>query len=106
MLQSTIRYDQDDQGDFKYNSEKVFLVSIKMDDDSEVTVRQCDSEEEAIALANECTDLINAGPTGFRMQPILLLTLQRALTKNRRRRHLETTGMTGMMMMMIGKPAE
>ena len=44
---------------------ELFLVSIKMDDDSEVTVRQCDSETEAITLANECTDLINAGPTDF-----------------------------------------
>ena len=42
-----------------------FLVSIKMDDDSEVTVRHCDSEQEAVSLANECTDLINAGPTEF-----------------------------------------
>ena len=47
------------------SKQELFLVSIKMDDDSEVTVRQCDSEEEAIALANECTDLINAGPTEF-----------------------------------------
>lgn len=42
-----------------------FLVSVKMDDDSEVTVRHCDSEDEAVSLANECTDLINAGPTEF-----------------------------------------
>ena len=40
-------------------------MSVKMDDDSEVTVRHCDSEDEAVSLANECTDLINAGPTEF-----------------------------------------
>ena len=77
-----------------------------MDDDSEVTVRQCDSEEEAIALANECTDLINAGPTEFSDTANPAANAAESTDKKSERRHLETTGMTGMMMMMIGKPAE
>ena len=37
-----------------------FLVSVKLDDDAELLIDSMDNEEEALALADKCVDLINA----------------------------------------------
>ena len=39
---------------------QLFVVSIKLDDDSELMIKNCASEDEAIELADSCTDLINS----------------------------------------------
>lgn len=46
------------------NGKNLFVVSIKMDDDSELMIQNCTSAEEAEELANHCTDLINGGKGG------------------------------------------
>ena len=38
----------------------VFVVAIKLDDDSELIIKSCSSKEEAETLANQCADLINS----------------------------------------------
>ena len=38
---------------------QVFVVSIKLDDDSELMIKSCSSQEEAETIAYECMDLIN-----------------------------------------------
>ena len=37
-----------------------FLLSVKLDDDSELLVDSLSTEEDALALADKCIDLINA----------------------------------------------
>lgn len=37
-----------------------FVVSVKLDDDSELLIKTCSDKDEAIALAHQCTDLVNA----------------------------------------------
>jgi hypothetical protein len=37
-----------------------FLLSVKLDDDAELLIDSTDSEQEALALAEKCIDLINA----------------------------------------------
>ena len=37
-----------------------FLISVKLDDDAELLIDSLDNEEEALALADKCVDLINA----------------------------------------------
>lgn len=36
-----------------------FVVSIKLDDDTELMIKTCDTEEEAIEVSELCTDTIN-----------------------------------------------
>lgn len=43
---------------------QLFVVSIKLDDDSELMIKNCASEDEAIELADSCTDLINSAEDG------------------------------------------
>ena len=43
---------------------RLFVVSIKLDDDSELMIKNCASEDEAIELADSCTDLINNSEGG------------------------------------------
>lgn len=38
---------------------ELFVVAVKLDDDSELMIKNCTAESEAIELANHCTDLIN-----------------------------------------------
>lgn len=37
-----------------------FLLSVKLDDDAELLIDSINSEQEALALADQCIDLINA----------------------------------------------
>lgn len=37
-----------------------FVVSVKLDDDSELMIKTCNSQKEAEELANQCADLVNA----------------------------------------------
>jgi hypothetical protein len=37
-----------------------FLLSVKLDDDAELLIDSINSEQEALALADKCIDLINA----------------------------------------------
>ena len=46
------------------SGKQLFVVSIKLDDDSELMIKNCASESEAIELADHCTDLINAAEDG------------------------------------------
>ena len=46
------------------SGKQLFVVSIKLDDDSELMIKNCSSEDEAIELADHCTDLINAAEDG------------------------------------------
>ena len=43
---------------------QLFVVAVKMDDDSELMIKNCTKEDEAIELANHCTDLINNAENG------------------------------------------
>ena len=38
---------------------QLFVVAVKLDDDSELMIKNCTKEDEAIELADHCTDLIN-----------------------------------------------
>ena len=43
---------------------QLFVVADKLDDDSELMIKNCTKEEEAIQLADHCTDLINNAENG------------------------------------------
>ena len=43
------------------NKKKSFVVVVKIDDDSEVVIKSCDSFEEAQELSDLCTGRINGG---------------------------------------------
>ena len=43
---------------------QLFVVEVKLDDDSELMIKNCTSEHDAIQLADHCTDLINAAENG------------------------------------------
>ena len=43
---------------------QLFVVAVKLDDDSELMIQNCTSEEDAIKLAEHCTDLINKTESG------------------------------------------
>lgn len=36
-----------------------YVVSAKLDDDSELMIQTCESHEQAIEIADKCTELIN-----------------------------------------------
>lgn len=38
---------------------QLFVVAVKLDDDSELMIKNCNSQDEAVELADHCTDLIN-----------------------------------------------
>jgi len=38
---------------------QLFVVAVKLDDDSELMIKNCSSQDEAMELAEHCTDLIN-----------------------------------------------
>ena len=42
----------------------LFVVTVKLDDDSELMIKNCTSEDDAIELADHCTDLINNAENG------------------------------------------
>ena len=37
-----------------------YVVSAKLDDDSELMIQTCESREQAIEIAEKCTELINS----------------------------------------------
>lgn len=43
---------------------QLFVVAVKLDDDSELMIKNCTKEDEAIQLADHCTDLINNAENG------------------------------------------
>ena len=43
---------------------QLFVVAVKLDDDSELMIKNCTTEEDAIQLADHCTDLINNAENG------------------------------------------
>ena len=43
---------------------KLFVVAVKLDDDSELMIKNCTSQDEAVELAEHCTDLINNPENG------------------------------------------
>ena len=43
---------------------QLFVVAVKLDDDSELMIKNCTSEDEAVQLADHCTDLINKAESG------------------------------------------
>ena len=43
---------------------QLFVVAVKLDDDSELMIKNCTTEDEAIQLADQCTDLINNAENG------------------------------------------
>lgn len=43
---------------------QLFVVAVKLDDDSELMIKNCTKEDEAIQLAEHCTDLINNAENG------------------------------------------
>ena len=43
---------------------QLFVVAVKLDDDSELMIKNCTSEDDAILLADHCTDLINKAENG------------------------------------------
>ena len=43
---------------------QLFVVAVKLDDDSELMIKNCTSEDDAIELADHCTDLINNAENG------------------------------------------
>ena len=43
---------------------QLFVVSVKLDDDSELMIKNCTKQDEAIELADHCTDLINNAENG------------------------------------------
>ena len=43
---------------------QLFVVAVKLDDDSELMIKNCTNESEAIQLADHCTDLINNAENG------------------------------------------
>lgn len=46
------------------SGKQLFVVAVKLDDDSELMIQNCTSEEAAIKLAEHCTDLINKADSG------------------------------------------
>ena len=43
---------------------QLFVAAVKLDDDSELMIKNCTSEDDAIELADHCTDLINNAENG------------------------------------------
>ena len=43
---------------------QLFVVAVKLDDDSELMIKNCTSQEDAIQMADHCTDLINNAENG------------------------------------------
>ena len=43
---------------------EMFVVAVKLDDDSELMIKNCTNENDAIELADHCTDLINNAENG------------------------------------------
>lgn len=43
---------------------QLFVVAVKLDDDSELMIKNCTSEDEAIELADLCTNLVNSAENG------------------------------------------
>ncbi len=43
---------------------QLFVVAVKLDDDSELMIKNCTSQEDAIQMADRCTDLINNAENG------------------------------------------
>jgi hypothetical protein len=42
----------------------LYVVSVKLDDDSELLIKTCSDRDEAMELAHQCTDLVNADEGG------------------------------------------